>query len=177
MTQSELSKLLVPENLRVREALKRMDLAGAKILFVVDAHQRLYGALTDGDIRRWILKEGSLQECVSRVCNRNPKAVWRGASPASVAELMLQQKIEVVPVLGEDDIVVDVLLWTDVLGGEGKPKGPGLELPVVVMAGGRGTRLEPFTKILPKPLIPVGEKPIIELIMDGSPSTGAAISI
>src|SRR5438034_3346938 len=79
---------------------------------------------------------------------------------------MLQQKIEAVPVLDEDGVVADVLLWTDVLGGEAKQKGPGLEIPVVVMAGGRGTRLEPFTKILPKPLIPVGEKPIIELIMD-----------
>jgi dTDP-glucose pyrophosphorylase len=166
MTPSELVKLLVREDVRVRDALKQMDAAGAKILFVVGEGQRLFGSLTDGDIRRWILKEGSLQEPVSRLCNRHPKAVRKDAGVGSVRELMLLHKIEVVPVIDEHDIVVDVLLWTDAFAGEAKPVGPALNIPVVVMAGGRGTRLEPFTKILPKPLIPVGEKPIIELIMD-----------
>ena len=164
--RSGVAKLLVRENVQVRVALKQMDLAGAKILFVVGENQQLFGSLTDGDIRRWILKEGSLREPVSHLCNRHPKAVSKDADAGSVRQLMLQKKIEVVPVIDEHNVVVDVHRWTDAFAGEAMPKGPALDIPVVVMAGGRSTRLEPLTKILPKPLIPLGEKPIIELIMD-----------
>jgi dTDP-glucose pyrophosphorylase len=164
--QGGVAELLVRENVQVRAALKQMDLAAAKILFVVGEDRRLFGSLTDGDIRRWILKEGSLQEPVSELCNRHPKVVRMDADVASIRELMLRNKIEVLPVVDEHDVVVDVYLWTDVFAGEATLKGPALGLPVVVMAGGRSTRLEPLTKILPKPLIPLGEKPIVELIMD-----------
>jgi NDP-sugar pyrophosphorylase family protein len=82
--------------------------------------------------------------------------------------LMQQHVIERIPVINKDGAVVDVILWLDYLKteSEGYDSKTPLQTPVVIMAGGKGTRLDPFTKILPKPLIPLGEKPIIEHIMD-----------
>ncbi len=80
---------------------------------------------------------------------------------------MLEKVVEQIPILDKNKSVVDVILWTDVFD-----KNKSVEQkkyftnPVVIMAGGKGTRLDPFTKILPKPLIPIGEKPVIEIIMD-----------
>ncbi|MFQ5687813.1 MAG: nucleotidyltransferase family protein [Candidatus Scalindua sp.] len=81
--------------------------------------------------------------------------------------IMLREKIEQIPILDKNNSVVDVILWTDIFGEEKALENRQFFTnPVVIMAGGKGTRLDPFTKILPKPLIPIGEKPIIEIIMD-----------
>jgi NDP-sugar pyrophosphorylase family protein len=81
--------------------------------------------------------------------------------------IMLKEKIERIPVLSKDGKVMDVILWTDIFGEEDIVEERNiLTNPVVIMAGGKGTRLDPFTKILPKPLIPIGNKPVIELIME-----------
>jgi NDP-sugar pyrophosphorylase family protein len=79
---------------------------------------------------------------------------------------MLEKRIRQVPVVDDERRVVDLLRWEDVLGNGGRPKRDALGVPVVIMAGGRGVRLEPFTKILPKPLIPVEDKPLVQNIMD-----------
>ncbi len=161
-----MDKLLLNEENTVREALKQMDLAGEKILFIVDAKRKLCGSLTDGDIRRWLLKEGSLHEKIKGIFNPQPRVVTENENIDRVREIMLTHKIEALPVVDPEGVLVDVFLWDSTFGGEQPQKKGDLKVPVVVMAGGKGSRLEPFTKILPKPLIPVGDKPIIELIMD-----------
>ncbi len=84
-----------------------------------------------------------------------------------IKALMVENKIEQIPVIDNKNIIVDVFLWTDILGkGKGTKPKKVFENPVVVMAGGKGTRMDPFTRILPKPLIPIGNKPVIELIME-----------
>ena len=81
--------------------------------------------------------------------------------------LMTKNKIEQIPVLDDTGIIIDVILWTDILGEKKRLKSRQFHPnQVVIMAGGKGTRLDPFTKILPKPLIPIGNKPVIELIME-----------
>jgi len=82
-------------------------------------------------------------------------------------QMMAEEKIEQIPVIGKDGVIVDVILWTDILGAKRVSKKKKIyQNQVVVMAGGKGTRLDPFTRILPKPLIPVGNKPVIEHIMN-----------
>ncbi len=157
---------MIHEDLTIKEALKQMDIAGEKILFVVDAKGTLLGSITDGDIRRWILKEGALLEKVTGVYNRKPRFLRKNSDASQAREVMIHEKLEALPVVDERGVLVNVLLWNEIFSGETKPKAATLRVPVLVMAGGKGTRLDPFTKILPKPLIPIGDKPIVEIIMD-----------
>jgi len=154
-----------PETL-IKDSLKKIDEAGIGNLFVCDENDSLLGSLTDGDIRRRILQTGNLQEEIVHCFNRKPVYVMDGNyTQEEVKELMLKATIEAIPVINNDKKIVDVLFWKDIFQGE-IYNFDKINIPVVIMAGGKGERLDPFTKILPKPLIPVGEKPIIEVIID-----------
>jgi len=158
-----MDRYLIVKDVSVKEAMQQMNKIGEKILFVVDEERKFYGSLTDGDIRRWILKEGNLKEKVGHICNKNPVFLGVDYDSEKVKKLMLSKRIEWIPVI-DNDKVVDVLSWENVFG-ENITKEK-LGIPVAIMAGGKGTRLEPFTRVLPKPLIPIGGKTIIEIIMD-----------
>lgn len=163
-------KLLIPADISIIEALKRLDETAEKVLFVVDGQSKLLGALTDGDIRRYILNGRSLDDSVAEVYNPHPKFVLEKECSADyLKQLFLKYKIEVIPILDEQHRLTNIATWDKVFSEESKKtsrKRRKINVPVVIMAGGKGTRLDPFTKILPKPLIPIGDKPIIELIMD-----------
>jgi len=161
-----MKSFLIGRNKPVKQAMRQMKQIGEKQLFVIDDKAKLFGSISDGDIRKWILAEGTLAEAVSRVCNKNPITVSRAYDIETVKKLMLDLKIEAIPVVNERKKVIEVLVWDNVFrGGISKRKKEELRIPVVIMAGGKGTRLDPFTKILPKPLIPIGDKPVIEIIM------------
>ncbi|MBF0570616.1 MAG: nucleotidyltransferase family protein [Candidatus Omnitrophica bacterium] len=156
----------ITKKLTVKEAMLRMSQIAEKQLFVIDEKKKLFGALSDGDIRKWILKGGHLREKVEHVCNHQPRFVKKNYDIDLVRKLMLKLKITAIPVLAEDSSVDEVLTWERVFAGEVKRHINKINVPVVIMAGGKGTRLDPFTRILPKPLIPIGEKPILQIIMD-----------
>ncbi|MBN2323022.1 MAG: CBS domain-containing protein [Spirochaetes bacterium] len=162
------SELFVSTRTTVKEALKKLDRTAQKVLLVVDEKDRLLGTLSDGDIRRYILKGEDLDCAIETVYNTGPISVTEDElSPDLVKELLIENKIELLPILDANGRVTGYRSWSDVFGEKaaaGREKNP--DIPVVIMAGGRGARLEPFTRILPKPLIPVGEKPIIEMIID-----------
>ena len=167
MTKSELQGILIDCNRTVKQAMKQLEDTSMKILFVVDASNALLGSLVDGDIRRWILESGSLEAPVAEVCNRKPFVAAPDFDPESVKQLMIEERINALPVLDGDRKILDVLSWDSLFGsGLPQPSRAQLDLPVVVMAGGMGTRLDPFTTVLPKPLIPLGEKTAIEVIVD-----------
>ena len=160
--------------------MQRLDQTAEKCLFVVDEGQVLIGALTDGDVRRAILSNRSLDSTVDGIFNANPLKIQVQALPQiddelreSATELMKHHRIEVVPVLDSTGKILRYFTWTDLFGNGRDAEQPPLTAPVVIMAGGYGTRLEPFTKVLPKPLIPVHDKPIIEHIIDRFVEVGA----
>ncbi|MDD5492621.1 MAG: nucleotidyltransferase family protein [bacterium] len=161
----DLKKMLIAPDIPIKKALKQMDEAAGKILFVVDDKDRLLGTITDGDIRRWIIKGKSLDEAVDNVMNRSPLFLQYGYDTASAKKIMIGKKIETLPVLNDNKQIIRVINWLDLFETSFKKHG-NINLPVVIMAGGEGTRLAPFTKVLPKPLLPIGEQPIIGLIID-----------
>lgn len=169
--------ILIDESVSIRDALKKLDKTAAKLLLVVDKESKLVGAISDGDIRRYILKGKSLENDIREVYNKNPIYIREDEFSMELAKrIFIQKKIELIPILGKENKVIDFTTWDQLFPEAKAPlfKGGKINIPVVIMAGGKGSRLEPFTKILPKPLIPVGDKPIIEIIIDGFKKQGVS---
>ena len=121
--------------------------------------RKLEEIITDGDIRRWLIKTGELQGTVAEFMNPNPKVIYR-KDVNSAIDFMNAAKITVVPVITSKGIVSDIIFRDSPTSHVEEIKTSLSEVPVVIMAGGKGTRLYPYTKILPKPLIPIGDVPI-----------------
>lgn len=154
--------ILISEDITVLQALQKLDVTAKKVLFVTK-DKKLVAVVTDGDVRRWILANGSLEAPIKNAANYRPKFLME-KEVNNASSYMRVHEIDAVPILNKQHEVVRVIfkneetkqIQTQELRG----------VPVVIMAGGLGTRLYPYTKILPKPLIPVGDVPIIEHIMN-----------
>ena len=157
----KIDELLISEEDTVLYAMERLDKIAKKVLFIHE-DGKLRAALTDGDIRRWILKRGSLDAKVKEAANYNPKSLT-AASRKEALRYMKEACIEALPIVDENRNILNVILWDDTEISREKEQ---IGLPVVMMAGGLGKRLYPYTNILPKPLIPVGEIPIAEHIIN-----------
>jgi dTDP-glucose pyrophosphorylase len=150
------SDLIIRDNISICDAMRIIDKSDYKILFVTK-DGKLYGTLTDGDIRRYLFNGGSLQGVAAEAANNTPKVA---CSLSQAAELYNRLYYIAIPIVDSNGIILDIYF------GEESPKiKKKIQVPVVINAGGKGTRLDPFTRVLPKPLIPVGELPIIEHIM------------
>lgn len=158
-----LDDLFISPEATLAEALRALDNTAKGILLVVEDRDLLMGTLTDGDVRRALLREGDLSASVGGACNCNFVAL--PLSKRGMAErLMVERQITGVPILNGEGRVVDCALRTGV--SLRREKRGELDVPVVVMAGGKGTRLYPYTKVLPKPLIPINDVPIVERVID-----------
>ena len=156
---ANLQMFLGKKDLTVSEAMQKIDKNTSGILFLVDDNRRLVGCVTDGDVRRYLLSGGQMTGSAIDAANLNPRV----AKTMDEAKSLYHKKnYIVIPVIDENGTVVD--LYSGDPDIQKKDRTP-LNIPVVINAGGRGTRLDPYTRVLPKPLIPVGDLPIIELIM------------
>lgn len=167
---------LIYEIETVKEALKKLDKTAEKVLLVVNKKDNLIGTITDGDIRRFVLKGGNIENDIRAVYNRKPTFLRKGDySIDGVKDMFIAEKLELIPIVDENNIVVDFITWNHAFSAGEKPaaRSGKIDVPVVIMAGGKSTRLEPFTKIFPKPLIPIGDKPVIEIIIDEFRRQGA----
>ncbi len=164
-----LAKLCVLPTTTIKEAMLKIGEADKKIILVVDQDDRLIGTVTDGDIRRGLISGLGFTEPVEKVTYKNCRVIKRDEEnkEKKAIEMMRTTKVTGVPVVDHEGKLTDMFMWLDLFAAD-SVTGPQAKLPnkVVVMAGGKGTRLEPFTRILPKALIPINEKPIIEIIMD-----------
>ena len=155
----------IQSSMTVLQSLKKMDEAKVKMLFVFEKEQFL-SILTIGDIQRAIIKQVNLNDCVLSILDSNKAFASLNESKNIIREKMLRLRAECMPVVDDEGNLVDVYFWNDFFKqseGEHREK---INLPVVIMAGGKGTRLKPITNVIPKPLVPVGDKTILEVIMD-----------
>lgn len=149
----------------ILNALKLMDSSKTKLLFVFEEY-KFIGLITIGDIQRAILKDVNLTSSISTILDRNKIYSSIGESIDDIKRKMYKLRAECMPVIDEMGNLVKVYFWKDFFGDKVQTESPNLNIPVVIMAGGMGSRLAPLTNIYPKPLIPIGKKTIVESIMD-----------
>lgn len=154
----------------VKDSLKKLDNSAKKALLVTDDSKTLLGAITDGDIRRHLLMGKGLDDPIEGVYNPDPIFVYeKDYSEAKIKKIFLDTQVELIPIINNHKKILYFVTWNRFFSEEvkvGINKQDLMDLPVIIMAGGKGTRMAPFTKVLPKPLIPVGEKTILEHIID-----------
>jgi len=177
MDQKKIKKLIISKEESIKQTMRNLNKTSFKILLVVEKNGALVGVVTDGDLRRGIVNGLSLSDPVKKVMQENYCYLNTSTPdiPQRARELMLEKKIEQVPILDSAGCIVDVIVISDGIEEIQKiisEEVPSIETEVVVMAGGKGTRLDPFTKILPKPLIPLEGIPIIEHVLSGFNKSG-----
>jgi dTDP-glucose pyrophosphorylase/predicted transcriptional regulator len=145
----------------IREAMQHIDESGLQIAVVADEDNHLQGVVTDGDIRRGILEGIDLNRSVQKVMNDAPITAHPQEDKQSLIDRMQARRIRQIPLVDDEGRVVSIEVLDDLLQPERRSN------PVVIMAGGLGTRLRPLTEDCPKPLLEVGGQPILETIIEG----------
>ena len=166
MDRDTLNGLTISPDLSIREALEVIDRSKRQIALVVDGEGTLIASLTDGDIRRGILRGVDLDGPVSEVMHRTPTTVTEGAPDAATRRLIAERKLQHIPVVDAAGRLVDLATVEDLFGVRPNPA------QVVLMAGGLGTRLRPLTETIPKPMLEVGGRPLLEQIIAGFAEQG-----
>lgn len=160
-------KKVISADKTIIQTMKLMDEAYTKLLLVFDGDKFL-GIITNGDLQRAIIAHTPFDTPIGKIVSREGKLYAHlGDNRERIKEWMLEKRAELMPVLDENEQLADVIFWDDVLSDtKAEDNRPKIDLPVVIMAGGKGTRLKPITNVIPKPLVPVGDKTILEVIMD-----------
>lgn len=156
----DLKKFIVQNSATVLATIKFITDTGSRFAIVVDENQKLQGVVTDGDIRKGILGGLDLNSSVINIMNKNPKYLLQGYSHSELIRTLKKHKIKQLPVVDINFKVVDVFANNDSLLGIERLN------PVVLMAGGLGSRLGDLTSSCPKPLLKIGDKPILEIILE-----------
>lgn len=161
------------QNLRIirndktlNQALKVMDETGYRSLLVVNSDELFAGILSIGDIQRAIIKNLPLITLISDILRLNPKIAGKDTLQEQIKDEMLRYRMEFMPVINESKQIIKIHTWDEFFVDKKLPPKKQFELPIVIMAGGIGSRLKPLTNVLPKPLIPIGERTMIEEIFD-----------
>ena len=154
-----IEKLLLNKNASIKEAMQTIDNGTFKIALVVDNNLHLLGTLTDGDIRRAILKGLALESSISNIYHKNPIKGTTDSSKSELLKLAETHKILRIPIVDDEGKLIALDTIEELTHTQKKPN------KVVLMVGGLGTRLRPLTNTVPKPMLHVGGKPILETIV------------
>ena len=163
--KESVKQICIDVNATVLSALKQMDTTRRKLLIVMDGG-KYRSVLSIGDIQRAIIKGDSLDESIEKILRSSTKVAKASQERAEVEQYVKDHKNEFMPIVDEENNLVDVVFWDELFKTEIHHRTEDFNLPVVIMAGGQGTRLRPLTNVLPKPLIPIGEQTMMEDIMD-----------
>lgn len=157
---------LIKATSTLQDAMSALDRGGLQIAVVVDEDRRVVGTVTDGDVRRALIRKVALEAPVSQAMNRQPRTAQVGSSKARVLQLMERHQISQIPLVDAEGRVAGIETLHSLLQGTRRDNA------VFLMAGGFGTRLQPLTDNCPKPLLQVGDKPILEIIIENFARSG-----
>ena len=157
---------ILPANATIGQVIRNLDQIAIKIVLVTDKAGVLEGTISDGDIRRGLLKGLDLNSPIASVIHHNALVVPSEMGRELVMQLMVANKVQQIPVVDEQYHVVGLHLWDEITTAHTRPN------LMVIMAGGRGTRLSPHTQNCPKPLLAVAGKPMLEHIIERAKLSG-----
>lgn len=160
----KINNLISPDT-TILAALKIMDKIGQKLLIITEG-EKFIGVLSIGDIQRAIINQKNLESPVTEILRSIITVANVNDSKESIRKKMIERRTESMPVIDDDGFLKEVIFWEDIIENQTGREKTQISAPVIIMAGGMGTRLKPLTNVLPKPLIPIGDKTIIEEIMD-----------
>lgn len=163
--KEKLKQICVAESSSILDALKQMDIVKHRLLIVTN-NGKFRSMLSIGDIQRAIIKGVELSRPVSEILRDKTNVANIHDSKESIKTYIAIHKNEFMPIVDDNDNIVEVLFWDELFGTDVIHRTAEFNLPVIIMAGGKGTRLRPLTNVLPKPLIPIGEQTMLEDIMD-----------
>ena len=168
-----IKKKIIDASMTLIQTMKKMDEGYTKSL-IVFANEKFVGIITNGDLQRAIIAKVPFDTPIIKVVDNSNKCYAHdGDNREDIKNWMIEKRAEFMPVLDSQEELVDVIFWDDVISETIVEDNRGkIDLPVVIMAGGKGTRLKPITNVIPKPLVPVGDKTILEVIMDQFESIG-----
>ncbi|WAM37239.1 nucleotidyltransferase family protein [Caldicellulosiruptor acetigenus] len=156
----KVKNISVDRGIKIIEALKILNDTGKGILLVIDENEKLIGTLTDGDIRRALLKGYKLEDKIEDIVHYNPVIASKELNNEELKELFIKKAVKQIPIVDEESRVVDLISIEEILIPKGK------ENIVFILAGGKGTRLRELTKEIPKPMLKVGNEPLLHHIIN-----------
>ena len=159
-------KALISANASLRDAANNLTASSLRIVLVIDVAGKLLGTISDGDIRRGLLRGLTLDSDVNKVLRQNPLVAPEGMSPSHILQLMIANKVQQIPEIDTEGRVVSLHTWDEFITIESIPN------KMVIMAGGKGTRLRPHTENCPKPMLLVGGKPMLQNIIERARDEG-----
>lgn len=159
-TKSQWRKAVLPSNATLQDVITSMNKSSLKIVMISNKHGKLEGTVSDGDIRRGLLKGLSLGSSIESVIHRKALVVPPSMSRDMVLQLMIANKIQQIPVVDDKQCVLGLHVWDEI------STSPKFRNRMVIMAGGKGTRLRPLTENCPKPLLTIAGRPILEHIIE-----------
>lgn len=163
--KDNIKQICININATILSALKLMDVTRRKLLIVTDG-DKYRSVLSIGDIQRAIIRGEKVDEAIEKILRPSTKVANSRQDRSEVEQYVKEHKNEFMPIVDEDNTIVDVVFWDELFKTEIHHRTADFDLPIIIMAGGQGTRLRPLTNVLPKPLIPIGEQTMLEDIMD-----------
>ncbi len=149
----------------IKESMIKIKKNGTRTLLVVKKNKFLLGTLSEGDIHSALIKDYSLKSSIKSIYNKNPKKIFsENFNTNRVRKMFLDKQIGIIPLVDTKNLVKKIISWEDIFGSK-KNYSELRKVEVVIMAGGKGERLKPYTSVLPKPLVPINNKPMLEHII------------
>ena len=161
------NKILINKNCIIEDCIKKLNETGKKCLIVINNKGNLYGTISDGDIRKSLLKNHDIKSSVSKIINKNPYFINdKEQKFSSLKKIFVEKNYDLIPIIDSKKKIVDVIFFHDLVKKtENSIEKKNFNTPVFIFAGGKGTRLDPITKIIPKPLVPIKNIPWIDHII------------
>ena len=159
-------RAILPRTATIQDAVRSIEDAAIKIALIVNEDGTLEGTVTDGDIRRGLLQGLNLTSDLNSVIHREALVVPQGVDRSTILSIMLANKIQQIPIINENHVVVGLHLWDRI------SSIPARDNLMIIMAGGKGTRLRPYTENCPKPMVQISGKPMLQHIIERGKQEG-----